>query len=126
MGQPYFSRIRKKIREGSRELKKETSERTRGYIEAGLGLVAGLAWNDAVKTLIETFFPLNKSTILAKFIYALVITGIVVILSSYLIKQAKKDDSESSENWLLIKKDYITKHEQKNIPNNLNNHKSGS
>lgn len=96
MSQPYFSKIRKKIRERSKELKKETGERTRGYIEAGLGLVAGLAWNDAVKTLIETIFPLNKSTILAKFIYALVITGVVVILSSYLMKI--KNEGDSSEN----------------------------
>lgn len=27
------------------------------YIAAGLGLVAGLAWNDAIKTVIDYFIP---------------------------------------------------------------------
>ena len=78
--------IKEKIRNGSKEIKKEIQQRTSDYILAALGLVAALAWNDAIKSLIEYFFPLNKNTVLIKFIYAILITFIVVIISIYLTK----------------------------------------
>jgi len=40
-----------------------------------------LAWNDAIKSLIEFFFPNQQNTVLAKIVYAAVITLVVVILS---------------------------------------------
>lgn len=80
----------KSIQKGGRKLSSETRERTVGYIEAGLGLVAGLAWNEAVKAAIETFFPVSKSTIIAKFIYAVIITFIIVVISSNLQKISGK------------------------------------
>lgn len=52
-----------------------------GYIVGALGLVAGLAWNDAIKSLIEYFWPNQQNSVLAKIIYAVIITAIVVILS---------------------------------------------
>ncbi|PIP45941.1 MAG: hypothetical protein COX15_01875 [Candidatus Colwellbacteria bacterium CG23_combo_of_CG06-09_8_20_14_all_42_19] len=57
-----------------------------GYIVGALGLVAGLAWNDAIKALIEYLFPLAKNTLLAKFIYAILMTFIIGIVASYLIR----------------------------------------
>ncbi len=68
------------------DIKSEIKMRTMGYIGAGFGLVAGLAWNDAIKGLIEYLFPFSQTTILAKFLYAIVITIAVVILLSYLEK----------------------------------------
>ena len=67
-------------------MKREIRQRTIGYILTAFGLIAGLAWNDAVKSLIEYFFPFDKDTIFIKFIYAVLITFILVILSVYLIK----------------------------------------
>jgi len=67
-------------------VKREIRQRTIGYILTAFGLIAGLAWNDAVKSLIEYFFPFDKDTIFIKFIYAVLITFILVILSVYLIK----------------------------------------
>ncbi len=78
--------IKDKIKNGSKEIKKEIQQRTSGYILAAFGLVAAFAWNDAIKSLIEYFFPLNKNTVLIKFIYAISITFIVVIISIYLTK----------------------------------------
>ena len=49
------------------------------------GLVAALAWNEAVKSLIENFFPKGQNT-LSLFIYALLVTVIAVIVSSRLMK----------------------------------------
>lgn len=73
------------------ELRKELREKTIGYIVAALGLVAGLAWNDTVKSVIEFFYPMNENTLWAKFIYAAVITGLVVLVSYFLMKWSKKD-----------------------------------
>lgn len=65
-------------------MKEEIREKTSGYILAAFGLVAALAWNDAIKSLIEYFFPLNKNTVFIKFAYAFLITFLVVIISIYL------------------------------------------
>ena len=61
-------------------------QRTLTYIVGALGLVAGLAWNDAIKSTIEHFFPLNGSSLGLKLAYAVLVTFMVVLLSSYLIK----------------------------------------
>ena len=72
------------------EVKSKYREQTVGYLSAAFGLIAGLAWNDAVKQLIETVFPADQGTIVAKFIYAALITAIVVLVSNYLTRWAQK------------------------------------
>ena len=62
-----------------------------GYIIAAFGLIAGLAWNDAVKSLIEFFLPISNNTIFAKFLYAIIITLIVVKISSSLSRIANTE-----------------------------------
>ena len=76
------------------KLQQEVRERTLGYVIAAFGLVAGLAWNDAVKALIEYLFPLKESTLSAKIIYALLITLIVVACTMYLNHLFQKDGKE--------------------------------
>ena len=44
------------------KLKSEFKSQTKGYVLAGLGLVAGLAWNEAIKALIENVFTHCLST----------------------------------------------------------------
>ena len=73
-------------------LRQEVRERTLGYIIAAFGLVAGLAWNDAIKALIEYLFPLQENTLSAKIIYAFLITLVVVICTIYLNRLFKKDE----------------------------------
>lgn len=80
----------RELKKDGREIKKEIRQRTIGYIVAAFGLVAGLAWNDAVKTLIENLFPLGKGTLLAKFIYAISITLVLVVISVYLVRFSEK------------------------------------
>lgn len=65
--------------------------KTLTYITGALGLVAGLAWNDAVKSLIESIFPSNDNTLLAKFLYALGVTLIVAIIIAYLETKFKDE-----------------------------------
>jgi len=78
--------VREKIKNGAEEIKKEVRQRVMGYMLAAFGLVAALAWNDAIRSFIEYFFPINKNTVLIKFVYAIIITFIVVMVSVYLTK----------------------------------------
>jgi hypothetical protein len=79
--------------EGGR-LQKEVRERTVGYIVAALGLVVGLAWNDAVKSLIESLFPLKQDTIAIKFTYALLITLVLVIATVFLVRWSGRSEDK--------------------------------
>ena len=67
-------------------------ERTIGYIVAAFSLVAGLAWNDAVKALIETLFPLKENTLPAKFLYAGIVTVFAVFFTIYLTRLFREED----------------------------------
>ncbi len=84
-----------KIKQSRSELQQEFRERMSGYIVAALSLVAGLAWNDAVKTAIETFIPSQgNDTMQAKFLYALGVTVIIVLMTFVIVRWAaphKKD-----------------------------------
>ena len=77
--------ITKKIKERSEEVGGKLREQTAGYITAALGIVAGLAWNDAIKSLIEYLFPISKNTVFARFIYAILITFVVILMSRWLL-----------------------------------------
>jgi len=81
-----------KIKEEQAKLRKEVREKTLGYILAALGLVAGLAWNEAIKSLISTFFPNSGNNVLANFFYAIVVTIIVVIVTVYLLRLTEKKE----------------------------------
>ena len=84
-----------KVKEEGRTFQKEVRDRTLGFITAGLSLVVGLAWNDAIKALIEYLFPLDKDSIPAKFIYAVLLSVIVVVFSTYLVRLLQRRDQES-------------------------------
>lgn len=73
-------------------VRKEIRERTIGYVLAAFGFVAGLAWNEAVKSLIDKFFPDSGNSVIMKFIYALIITAIAVIITVYLVKITEKKE----------------------------------
>lgn len=81
----------KRIKNEVAEIKKEFKEKTITLILGGFGLVAALAWNEAIKTLFETLFP-KKSELLGKFLYAIIVTIVVVLVSLQFRKI-----SESSE-----------------------------
>jgi hypothetical protein len=86
MNNKFMANIKTKIKKEVSGVKEEIRNKTVGYIVTALGLVAGLAWNDAVKSAIEHFFPLEQNGLKAKFIYAVIITLVVVLISVYLVK----------------------------------------
>jgi len=73
------------------EAKKAAKEKMITLILAGFGLVAALAWNDAIQSLFKTIFPQTQELI-GKFVYAVLVTFIVVIMSLQLQKISKKVD----------------------------------
>ena len=73
------------------ETRRKFKERTITLILGGFGLVAALAWNEAIKSLFETFFP-KTNALIGKFIYAIIITLVVVFLSLQLRKASKREN----------------------------------
>jgi len=58
-------------------------EQIQTLVTAGLGLVAALAWNTAIQDLFKMLFP-DQHSLTAKFLYALFITAIIVLLTQQL------------------------------------------
>ncbi len=84
-----------KMRQKREEFQQEFRERLSSYMVAALSLVAGLAWNDAVKTAIETFLPgQNSNTIQAKFLYAVVVTIVIVLITIVVVRWAAFDKKD--------------------------------
>ena len=82
-----------KTKEERLDLRREIKEKTISYILAAFGLVAGLAWNEAIKSFIDQFFPNSGNGVLIKFVYALVITIIIVVITVYLLKLTEKKNN---------------------------------
>ena len=90
-----MDKIQEQLLQEVDRVKGEARERALGYITGAFGVVAGLAWNDFVKALIQHFFPLSKDTLVAKLLYALLMTVVVVGITIYLsrlLKGGKKED----------------------------------
>lgn len=96
-----MSNINKKIDDIKREgekIQREAREKVISYIGAGFGVIASLAWNEAIKALIEYIFPLKQDTILAKFVYASAMTFVLIFVTVYLVKilRVEKTKKKSS------------------------------
>jgi hypothetical protein len=78
----------------AKKFKQEFRARTVGFIATSLGLVVGLAWNDAVRTSIEFVFPFKGDTIIVKFIYAILLTLIVVTIIIILMRLTEEKAEE--------------------------------
>ncbi len=74
-----------------KSIHREARMQTVGYILTALGLVVGLAWNEAIVAFIDKVVPLGKDGLGAKFLYAVIITIIVVIASRYIQKLAARE-----------------------------------
>jgi len=80
------------MKEQIKNAKNELQERIITYLTAAFGLVVGLAWNEAIKALIEFLFPIQKDTLSAKFLYAFVLTIVFVFITMYLVRLFKKKE----------------------------------
>jgi ABC-type Mn2+/Zn2+ transport system permease subunit len=82
-----IQRIQKEIKETQKEFK----EKSITLIIAGFGVVAALAWNEAIKSFFDNYLP-KSSGLIGKFFYAIIITLIVVVFSRYLEKISEKKE----------------------------------
>jgi hypothetical protein len=96
MGVKLTNRI-KKVAQQQNKIATEVREKTSGYILAALGFVVGLAWNDAIKSFIEFLFPLDKNSVFIKFIYALIVTVLIVIGTIILTKKVEEKKIEEGK-----------------------------
>lgn len=77
------------------ELKLETLVKMTDLATAGFGIVAALAWNEAIQSLVNKFLP--KSTdggLIAQAIYAVIITAVVVFVTIRLGRMTGKVKEE--------------------------------
>jgi uncharacterized membrane protein len=79
-----------KIKEDAKKLRRETNEKIFACILTAFGIVVALAWNDAIQSAIK-LIPVEKESILAKAIYALVVTFVMVIITMIFSKFSNKD-----------------------------------
>jgi hypothetical protein len=66
--------------ENKKRLHEEIFEKLSSLAASAFGLVAALAWNDAIQTAFKQFLPAG-SDLLAKFLYAILVTMIIVIIT---------------------------------------------
>ncbi len=81
----------------SKNLKTELFKTMSQLATAAFGFVAALAWNDAIKSLIDKFVS-EGSGLRSKFYYAIIATVLAVVISYYLgrLTQAQTNKEKSS------------------------------
>lgn len=70
---PQIKKIYQLIKTEQANLKKSVADKMFTLFTSALGLVAALAWNDAIKSLFEKYFPAQEQ-LLPKIWYALLVT----------------------------------------------------
>lgn len=86
-----------KIKSESLKVSREIKNKTFGFIVTAFGLVAGLAWNEAIQSLIKSFFPIGKESVWVKFIYAILMTLILVLITIFLAKIFGKEEPDEKK-----------------------------
>jgi len=85
-----MKKIIDKVKKEKKVLQNEIRATILKYITAGFGVVVGLAWRDVINDLIAFLFKSEKNNFLAKIVYTLAITMILVFVSIYLTRLLKK------------------------------------
>lgn len=73
----------------STEIRKKTLGNIVTLVTTAFGLVAALAWNTAIQTIFSTIFG-KQTTIVAMLGYALIVTVIAVVATTYLSRLSEK------------------------------------
>ena len=74
-----------------KKVEKQVIEKMAALMTAAFGLVAALAWNDAIKALFQEVFG-APDQLAAMFTYAVLITIIAVVATIWIAKTAEKYD----------------------------------
>lgn len=79
------------FKDEQKKIRKEVMGKMVASLLAAFGFVLALAWNDAIKSTIENFFPVGSGGLTTKFIYAVLLTAAVVVVGYYVSKLTSKD-----------------------------------
>jgi len=77
------------------EIRREIIDKMLTLATSAFGLVAALAWNDAVKEIFNRLFG-EQQQLSAKVIYALSVTALVVLVTYLLSRWSGKSDKQQS------------------------------
>lgn len=66
---------------------KQFLRQTLTLVTTAFGLIAALAWNTAITSLVKTYLPTGSSLVLL-FLYAIVVTGLAVVVGGMLARAA--------------------------------------
>ncbi len=88
--------IIQKTKQNIAETNKQVLNQSVGFISSAFVLVAALAWNEAIKELITTYFH-SGSGLVSRIIYAAIVTIIAVIVTARLNRIAEKYKKDSNE-----------------------------
>jgi CBS domain containing-hemolysin-like protein len=77
----------------TQETRREFVLQTLTLINSAFALVAALAWNEAIKALLDRYFK-SGSALYSRFIYAVFITALVVIIGRYISAVTKRLNPE--------------------------------
>ncbi len=84
----------------SREFRLELVKQMITLSSAGFGVVAALAWNDAIQSFVKEYIDKYFSAgsgIISRFIYAVIITMIAVLVTYELTKMIKDKSGEEKK-----------------------------
>lgn len=74
--------------------RKEVLSRMSDLITAGFGLVAALAWNNAIQEVFRRLFGEDQGNLYAMFFYAVLVTIVAVIATMWIGQLIKKDSGK--------------------------------
>ncbi len=77
----------------TKSIRREVAEKLIALSTAAFGLVAALAWNDAVQEIFKMLFP-ERGTLVAKLSYALFVTLVVVLVTMRLGRISERIKSD--------------------------------
>lgn len=72
----------------AKNLSSEVAGRVLSLVTSALGLVAALAWNEAVLAFFKEYAPSGTESMRAKFLYAVIVSLIVIVITVNLSKLA--------------------------------------
>ena len=71
-------------------LKVQLLETFAALITAAFGLVAALAWNETIKSLVAMIFPNEDDTIWGNLVYAIIVTILAVVMTFWISRSLGK------------------------------------
>jgi len=84
-----LKKVRQMVVDEQNKIRQEIADKMLTLATSAFGLVAALAWNDAIKGLFDHFFGSEREQLAAKIWYAIIIT-VLVVLTTYLLSRFLK------------------------------------